>query len=247
MNKKDADIIIISYNRKDLLIKILSALSTQSNKNFNLIISDDGSSNEQITNPTSFPIITKFIWTVNTGYNKVARSNEAMKMCVSDNLILLDDDCIPQNNNFVSRHVQDLKDYKLSRGIIQFPEAVYDKDAAKAAPYGQLWFSAANLGIKRCVMEEIGYYDEKYNGYYGHEDMDLGETLKKYGYSKPAPFHNETLIRHFGKHYANGDRSENIIGHNTKYFTEKWGYTPEKVEPWKKLDAYIKDSACKLM
>lgn len=224
MKCKDADIIIVTYNRSEFLQQTLDRLRYQSITNFNLIVTDDGSKSNHLIDPNRFDIITKYMWAKDEGYTKVARLNEAMKMCVSPYTIILDDDCVPQSQNFILTHLDSLRNFPISRGIIQFPS---DNFADANA-----WFSCANIAFKRDVLEKIGYYDERYNGHYGHEDQDIGLTLRKHGYTRSAPQHMGTLTYHLGKNYADNDRSLNIIGHNTDLFVSKWGFDPRQPKPW---------------
>lgn len=223
MDKKDVDIVIISYNRKDLLTSILKKLETQTNKNFNLIISDDGTRPEEMINPNNFPIITKYLWNKDVGYCRVARINDGIKSVVSDNAIFLDDDCVPKTDNFVAAHLENLKNYKISRGVIRFPDG---GDAG-------CWFSTANVGIRKEVLDATGIFDPNYNMWYGYEDHDYGNELKKRGFNVSAPWNEETTTMHLGNYYADGDRSDAIMWHNREHFIKKWNYDAAKVViPW---------------
>jgi len=213
MKKKSVDICITTYNRNDRLIQILEALSKQTNMDFNLIINDDGSSAP--LNYTSYPLITKFIWNKDDGYHRVGRFNESVSLCVSPNIIIMDDDCIPDTNSFVQAHLNILQQNDICKGVVRFP------DGARASG----WFSTANLGIKKAVIDDIGLFDKAFDGHYGHEDQDLGNRLKKTQYVI-SDGDDGTLVNHGNEIYANGDRSDRIIGHNTRYFIDKWGYDP---------------------
>lgn len=213
MEKKLVDIVITTYHRNDRLKKTLEILSNQTIKDFNLIINDDG--NIDLINPNDYPVITKYIWNKDFGYHRVARFNESLSLCVSPYIIMLDDDCIPHSNTFIESYLNDFKNSDVIRGIVQFP------DGARA----NSWFSTANAGIKKIVYDDIGLFDVNFDGHYGHEDRDLGLRLESTEYK--INFGSEgTRVNHGIEIYANGDRSESIIGHNTKYFTEKWGFNP---------------------
>jgi glycosyltransferase involved in cell wall biosynthesis len=224
MKEKDVDIIIVTYNRSTFLQQTLQQLVYQSVSNFNLIVTDDGSKSAHIIDPNKFPIISRYLWAKDEGFTKVARLNEAMKMCVSKNIIILDDDCVPQSPHFITNHLESLRDYPISRGIIQFPSDNYANANA--------WFSCANIGFRASVLKEIGYYDERYNKHYGHEDQDMGLTLRKFGYTRAAPQQLGTLTYHLGENYADNDRSWAVIGHNTELFVSKWGFDPRQPRPW---------------
>jgi GT2 family glycosyltransferase len=213
MKIKSVDICITTYNRNDRLIQTLDILNRQSNKDFILIINDDGG--KSLINPNDYPIITKYIWNKDDGYHRVARFNESASICVSPNIIFMDDDCIPNDINFVQSHLDILSGSDVCRGVVRFP------DGSRANG----WFSTANLGIRKKVIDDIGLFDENFDGHYGHEDQDLGNRLKSTNYTVTNGS-EDTIVNHGVEIYADGDRSDKIIGHNTKYFIEKWGYDP---------------------
>ena len=213
MKIKSIDVCITTYNRNDRLLQTLNILSQQTNMDFNLIINDDGG--KTTIDPNDYPIITKYIWNKDDGYHRVARFNESVSLCNSPNIILMDDDCIPNGINFIQSHLDVLKNSDVCKGVVRFP------DGSKADG----WFSTANLGIRKSVIEDIGLFDVKFDGNYGHEDQDLGNRLKNTNYIINNG-NDDTIVNHGIEIYANGDRSDKIIGHNTKYFIEKWGYDP---------------------
>jgi len=210
MKIKDVDICITTYKKNESVFKILEVLSKQTNMNFNLIINDDGSS--ELLNPTKYSIITKYIWNEDDGYNRVGRFNESVSLCVSPNIILLDDDCIPANVNFIQSHLSSLAGFDVSKGLIRFPDGSFASG----------WFSTANLGIKLKLIKEIGLFDKCYNGHYGYEDLDFGNQLKKNNI-KVCDSGEETIVDHDFNQYKDGDRTDAIIGHNQKEFERKWG------------------------
>ena len=215
MKKKLIDIIITTYHRNDKLNSTLEALSKQTIKNFNLIVNDDGNPVPII--PADYPVITKYIWNKDDGYHRVGRFNESASLCVSPYIILLDDDCVPYTSMFIESYLNDFKEADVIRGIIQFP------DGARA----NSWFSTANAGIKKEVIDEIGLFDTNFDGHYGHEDRDFGLRLEKTRFK--IKFGREgTRANHGDEMYADGDRSDTIIGHNTRYFEKKWGFNPRK-------------------
>ena len=195
---------------------IVGTLVTTNGILFNLIINDDGSCDP--INAATYSIITKFIWNEDAGYHRVARFNESVALCVSPYIILLDDDCIPTSNNFIQAHLDTLKTADVSRGIIKF----WNGQTADG------WFSTANLGIRKTVLDAIGLFDINFDGNYGHEDIDFGKRLQDASYVLKNG-EVGTQASHGNNLYANGDRSVNIIGHNTKYFTEKWGLKPSEI------------------
>jgi glycosyltransferase involved in cell wall biosynthesis len=208
MEIKDIDICITTYNRTERLKLILDSLSNQTNMSFNLIINDDGS--RELINPNNYPIITKYIWNKDYRYNRVARFNESILTCISPLIIILDDDCVPIGNTFINGHIDCLKTADFSKGTIKFPGG---KEASS-------WFSTANLGFHRNLIKEYGLFYPEYNGYYGYEDMDLGEEIKA---KKLKVIDNRNAQVMTGSEmYLNGDRSDTVIGRNRSIFEKRW-------------------------
>jgi glycosyltransferase involved in cell wall biosynthesis len=106
MNK--ATVIAAFYNKFDYLKLVLAGFDRQTEKNFELIIADDGS-RESIVNEIkkiqtrySFPI--KHIWQEDRGFRKNKILNKAIDESDSDYLIFIDADCVP-HRSFVESHL----------------------------------------------------------------------------------------------------------------------------------------------
>lgn len=108
MNKPQATLIIAFYNNTDCLNLVFKALSIQSEKNFEVVIADDGSTQEAIDfinqskNQFNFPI--KHVWHEDKGFRKTRILNHAVLAASSDYLIFIDGDCIPQKY-FIEDHL----------------------------------------------------------------------------------------------------------------------------------------------
>jgi glycosyltransferase involved in cell wall biosynthesis len=218
---KEADVIILTYNRKEFLLRILSILEQQQGSSFNVIITDDGTADP--INPSKYKIIDKYIWAKDEGYGRVSALNCAIDLAVSKNIIILDDDCIPQKTSFVAGHVGALKEHDISPGRIFFPS-----DNA----YCSGWASTANVGFNTKMIKDVGKFDPYLDGFYGQDDAMLALTLRKNGYTNRAEEHDDTLVHHIGAMYAGGDRSWDVVGHNTQYCIDKFGIDPRKGVPW---------------
>lgn len=203
------DIVIVTYNRKDLLKSIIEKLSEQTIKDVNVIVCDDGS--KEHLNFQNYNIIKKYIYTIDNGYHRVARFNEGINYCSSENVILMDDDCVPVYPDFIEQHIKNLNNFPVSRGLIQFDDG----------SIADGWFSCANVGFRTNVLKDLGCYDMNYDGYYGYEDHDLGNTIKKREI-KFSGFEEKTKVLHLGKEYKDGDRSDAVMRHNREYYNKKW-------------------------
>ncbi|MCW8812482.1 MAG: glycosyltransferase [Ignavibacteriaceae bacterium] len=103
-----ATVIAAFYNRLDYLKLVLAGFERQTEKNFELIIADDGSRKDvvadikKIKTEYSFPI--KHIWQEDKGFRKNKILNKAITESSSDYLIFIDADCVP-HGVFVEGHL----------------------------------------------------------------------------------------------------------------------------------------------
>ncbi len=95
-------IIITTYNWPRALSYMLMNLNMQTNNNFEVIIADDGSSQDtanmlnKIKKKLSFPIT--HVWQEDKGFRAAKIRNKAIAKSSGDYLIFLDHDCIPRKN-----------------------------------------------------------------------------------------------------------------------------------------------------
>lgn len=105
----EATVIASFYNKIDYLKLVLAGFESQTNKDFELIIADDGSSEnvvkeiEDISKNYSFHI--KHIWQEDKGFRKNRILNQAVLASNTNYLIFIDGDCIP-HSLFVEEHIK---------------------------------------------------------------------------------------------------------------------------------------------
>ncbi|MBE0551744.1 MAG: glycosyltransferase [Ignavibacterium sp.] len=105
-----ASVIAAFYNNIHYLKLVLAGFERQSEKNFELVIADDGSNEEivreieSIASNYSFRI--KHIWHPDKGFRKNKILNQAILASSSDYLIFIDSDCVP-HSNFVEAHLKE--------------------------------------------------------------------------------------------------------------------------------------------
>jgi len=106
MNK--ATVIAAFYNRIDYLKLVLAGFDRQNEKNFELIIADDGSEadiiNEIKTIQSKHSYSIQHIWQEDKGFRKNKILNKAILESKSDYLIFIDCDCVP-HRAFVEGHL----------------------------------------------------------------------------------------------------------------------------------------------
>ena len=100
-------ILLATYNWPQALKLCLESLATQTDKNFEIIIADDGSteSTKQVVESfkASCPSSITYLWQEDQGFRKTKILNQAINAAHGNYLIFLDGDCIVQPD-FVARH-----------------------------------------------------------------------------------------------------------------------------------------------
>lgn len=100
-------VVITTYNRPDALTAVVEACFAQSDKNFEIIIADDGSTantQECIRALKSrSPVPFEHVWQPDEGFRAAMVRNRGILAARGEYIIFLDGDCIPQRD-FVAQH-----------------------------------------------------------------------------------------------------------------------------------------------
>jgi len=100
-------IVVTTYNRPDALVKVLDGLIHQTCLPDEIVVADDGSSDE--TRACLKPFLARtdiriiHVWQEDKGFRAARIRNKAISSSTGDYLILLDGDCIPEKK-FVADH-----------------------------------------------------------------------------------------------------------------------------------------------
>jgi glycosyltransferase involved in cell wall biosynthesis len=103
----EISIIVSTYNQPDILELVIRSFQKQTLKNFELIIADDGSTDEtrrlieNYKNKVDFPL--HHTWHEDIGYRKTIIHNEAIRRSLGKLLIFIDGDCVVASD-FVRDH-----------------------------------------------------------------------------------------------------------------------------------------------
>ena len=95
-------IIVSTYNREDALDVVLRALSRQSDRNFEVIVADDGSGPatarivREWASRTKLPI--KHVWHDDRGFRLSDIRNRGIRASAGAYVLFLDGDCIARTN-----------------------------------------------------------------------------------------------------------------------------------------------------
>ncbi len=102
-------VIVTTYNRPDALGAVLEGYNAQQEREFELIVADDGSTKEtasvveEFRDRATFPL--QYVWQEDRGFRAAAIRNRAIASTKADYLIFTDGDCIP-SRKFVKAHRQ---------------------------------------------------------------------------------------------------------------------------------------------
>lgn len=104
----EATVIAAFYNKIDYLKLVLAGFERQTNKNYEVIIADDGSTEDIVkeieSTSKNYSFHIKHIWQEDKGFRKNRILNQAILASNSDYLIFIDADCIP-HSHFVEEHI----------------------------------------------------------------------------------------------------------------------------------------------
>ncbi len=100
-------VIITTYNRPDALSAVLAGYAAQREARFELIVADDGSTDntrrvvDSFSSQAAFPVV--HVWQEDQGFRAAAIRNRALAATRADYVIFTDGDCVPAPR-FVAQH-----------------------------------------------------------------------------------------------------------------------------------------------
>ncbi|ESU22405.1 glycosyl transferase [Flavobacterium enshiense DK69] len=123
--QKNISVVISTYNSPEWLKKVIWGYNTQTYRNFEMVIADDGSRQdtfdliEEMKKEVFYPII--HVWHEDNGFQKSQILNKAILACTTDYIMMSDGDCIPRPD-FVEQHIKFREEgYFLSGGYHKLP------------------------------------------------------------------------------------------------------------------------------
>ncbi|GAA5495497.1 chondroitin synthase [Rubritalea halochordaticola] len=141
-----ASVIISTYNQPQWLAKALAGYLYQSNKNFDIVIADDGSGEEtrevikRFAASSNIPV--KHVWHEDKGFRKSIILNKAIQAAPSDYLIFTDGDCIP-HPDFIDVHLSKAKPgYFVSAGYCKLSMEISERISLADIAMGQCFKSS---------------------------------------------------------------------------------------------------------
>lgn len=100
-------VVVTTYNRPDALRGVLAGLCAQTDREFEVLVADDGSRDDTRalvqTVARDAPTRIRHIWQEDRGFRAAAARNRATAQAAGDYVVFLDGDCVPRPN-FIARH-----------------------------------------------------------------------------------------------------------------------------------------------
>lgn len=197
----NVSIVIPNYNGIKYLAGCLDSLRNQTGYAFETIVVDNGSTDGSFELLEAYPEIKVIRFKTNQGFCTAV--NAGIKAADFDYVILLNNDTLVRDgfvNELVTAIEQNERIFSVSSKMLMLhePEKIDDAGDMYCA-FG--WAFARGKGrtaedyetpctifaacggaaiYRKCVFEEIGYFDEKHFAYL--EDMDIGYRARIYGY-----------------------------------------------------------------
>lgn len=108
MNPSESvSVVITTYNRSDALLAVLAGLVQQTDRNFEVIVADDGSREEHrraiLESSAAHELRLVHVWHPDVGFTASEVRNLGVAACKGRYIIFLDGDCVPEVD-FVAQH-----------------------------------------------------------------------------------------------------------------------------------------------
>ncbi|MFN2326702.1 MAG: glycosyltransferase, partial [Gemmatimonadales bacterium] len=121
-------VVVTTYNQPDWLEKVLWSLGAQTDRNFEVLVADDGSgpaTRELVSRANTLAgVPVRHVWQEDRGFRKCAILNAAIRASQGDYVVFLDGDCIPRQD-FVAVHRRLARPGRfLSGGAFRLPRPV---------------------------------------------------------------------------------------------------------------------------
>jgi glycosyltransferase involved in cell wall biosynthesis len=147
-------VILSTYNAAPWLEKAILGYACQTHRNFELLVADDGSTDEtaacieRLRRETGLAL--RHVWHADRGFRKCTILNKAVAASSADYLVFSDGDCIPRRD-FLAAHITLAKPGRfLSGGTVRLPlplsQRITAHDVLGGRATGPAWLLAHGLG-----------------------------------------------------------------------------------------------------
>lgn len=106
-NPQRISVVITTYNRSNALCKVLEALCQQDDRNFEVIVADDGSRQEHVQpllqSASAKALKLTHVWHPDAGFTASRARNRGVGASAGEYIVFMDGDCVPEID-FVRQH-----------------------------------------------------------------------------------------------------------------------------------------------
>lgn len=212
-NSLSPSIIIPVYNRASLIGAVIEALLEQTYKPLEIIVVDDGSTDETARVVSSYPV--RYIYQKNSG--PASARNRGFRESRGDIIAFIDSDCIAKKDwlenllkGFDSPEVGAVAgSYDIANPESILSRLIHEEIRWRHSRFKGFIraFGSYNVAIRRTVFEQVGGFDETYRTASG-EDNDLSYRILKAGYrirfmpdALVAHYHTERLFKYLKEQF----------------------------------------------
>lgn len=184
-------VIVITYDRPTYVEAMLEALKLQTFKDFEVIISDDGSlySPYEVVKRFEGKLDIKYIWQQDKPWNYCEARNLAIKISFGEVILFFDDDTIPTQQCLEKHQQRHLVEDRIMVFGKMLGHSTLKPKGVKDFLLGQNLKGVTpsfrplvkNFSVKRKEVLAVNGFDLDYSGYYGYEDSDFIKRLGKNG------------------------------------------------------------------
>jgi len=134
-------VIVTTYNNPRALSLVLAGLRRQTERDFELLIADDGSGPETKAVIDEFatgaPFLVRHIWHPDEGFRKCVVLNKAILAATGSYLIFFDGDCVPAPSNVVAHVRAAQRDRYLAGGKVELSQRLTEQLTVEAVECGE--------------------------------------------------------------------------------------------------------------
>lgn len=102
-------VVITTYNRSDALLQVLGALCQQDDRDFEVVVADDGSRSEHVQSILDSQVAQKlklvYVWHPDVGFTASRVRNRGVGASSGEYIVFMDGDCVPEVD-FIRKHRQ---------------------------------------------------------------------------------------------------------------------------------------------